>query len=191
MQRAQGVRAELRQRKSFHDVQHFERRNALAVRRKLIDRPAAIGRRNGIDPLAFVFGEVVGGHRAAVQRRGGDNLARNLSFIEGVPAMGRELAIGGCQIVVAKQFAGNRHTAADEKCLRGWRVGGERLLAVAPVRADHFAYGKSAFGICDRRSEQIAERLASKSFQQLVPSVDRAGYRHRMNTLLRHRGDAF
>ena len=51
--------------RSLHDVQHFERGHALAVGRKFVDGPAAIGGGDGLDPLGVKLGEVVGCHGAA------------------------------------------------------------------------------------------------------------------------------
>ena len=39
------------QREMLHDVEHLKRADALTVGRELINRPIAIGRRNGVDPF--------------------------------------------------------------------------------------------------------------------------------------------
>ncbi len=61
------------ERKRLHDVEHFERGDALAVGRHLVDRPAAIGGGDGIDPFGGVVGEIL---RASSRRRGASRRPR-------------------------------------------------------------------------------------------------------------------
>ena len=68
MQRLRRVVTPLSERKALHDVEHLDCGNAMTVRRQLIDRPAAILGRHGIDPFSLERGKVGKRHRAAMRR---------------------------------------------------------------------------------------------------------------------------
>ena len=60
VQRVGRLRPQLRQRKRLHDVEHLERRDALAVGRQFVDLPAAVLGRDRRHPLGLELGQVGG-----------------------------------------------------------------------------------------------------------------------------------
>ena len=191
--RVQGARrvvAVLGERKGLHDVEHLERRDALAVRRQLVDRPTVIRRRNRVDPLAVEAGHIRGGHRAAVTRERRENLLGDLALVECVASLGRDLFVCPRQVGVLEDLADRGYVAVDQVGLRGRGVGLQRLFAVFPKHANHFPDCEALLGVRDGGREDVGEFHPAEFREELVPAVHRSRDRHRVDAVLRHRGDS-
>ena len=87
---ALGLALERRQVDGLENVQQQERRQTLSVRRQLVERVSAIGRRDRLDPLRLLRGEVLHREESAVLLAVVHDRAADLAAIEGVaPAFGQ------------------------------------------------------------------------------------------------------
>ena len=74
---------------SLHDVQHLERRHALAVRRQFIDPPAAVVDGDRLHPSGRIRRQIFRRHGAAQMFGSLQNGGRDLAFVERVgPLLG-------------------------------------------------------------------------------------------------------
>ena len=94
VQRSDGVVAVVGHGKVFHDVEHGERGDALAVGRQLVDGPAAVGGGDGLHPLGLEVGEVFEGVRAAVGVEELDHGFGHGAVVIGIAALGGDLPRG-------------------------------------------------------------------------------------------------
>ena len=103
------------ERKFLHDVEHFERRHPLAVRRQLVNRPAAISGRNRLDPFGLKLREIIGGHHAAQPVRSLENGPRDLALVKGVAALGGDALERATVFRVAPDFTDVRRPSVYQK----------------------------------------------------------------------------
>ena len=119
VQRARSIQSKLFQVELLHDIEHFERADALHVRRQLVNRPAAVRRGNRIHPFARIVGKILRGERAAVLRGQRQQALGNFSAIKSVAASLRDLSQRPGEIGIAKDLAHARRPVGNQKCLRG------------------------------------------------------------------------
>ena len=77
----------LPQREMLHDIQHRKRRDALGVRRRLIDRPSVVGRRHRVDPLRLEVRQISRRQKPALLLRKLQDGVGDRAFVEGVPPL--------------------------------------------------------------------------------------------------------
>ena len=170
----------------LHDVQHHQRRNAGAVRRQLEDLPAAVSRRNRVDPLRAELRQIGGGHRRAAPLEPLDEAACDLSAIERVTAVRGNLPICPREIAVAEDRAERgREPSRQERLRRLWIAAKERRLVV-PLFAGNLGHGKSFVGERRRRLEHARERHASEALEEKGPPCDSTRHSDGMDAALRH-----
>ena len=114
VQRAGAVEAVLAQRKLLHQVEHHQRRDPLRVRRQLVDRPAAIGRRDRLDPFGRELLEIAGGHRAALLVRNRQDGVGCGSLVEACSAVRGDAAQRCREVGVAEELAAARRAAVGQ-----------------------------------------------------------------------------
>ncbi len=164
---------------AFQDIEHLQRRDALAVGRQFPHVIATVIGADRLDPFALVAGQILIAQKAAIGLEVGTNGARDLALIERVaPAIG-DLLQGIGQVRVLPQFA----------LARGMPVEGELLLeagvlrqprhGAVPVIGDRFGNRVSLTRVADRRRQVLRHRLAAKTPVQREPAVHRARHRHR------------
>ena len=140
---ARGVQPGLIERKRLHDVEHFERGQALAVGRQFVDRPAAIGGGDGIDPFAGVLGKILLRERSAVALRCLHDALRDFAFVVGVaPALGDQ-AQRVRQIGIAEDLSHHGSAVVRQIRLRRgrhFRAGSRHVACQSP--AVHSVTGK-------------------------------------------------
>ncbi len=148
--------------------------DALAVRRQLEHVPAAIPRRDGLDPLGAVRAQVLAAEIAAVATHALLDGGGDLSVVERVAAPLRNELVGARQPHVHERLAACRDAAARHED-RG-EAGMAMKLAGAglPRCADDCGHGKAVARVFDRRREQVLERQAPEARVQLAPAIDRA-----------------
>src|SRR6476646_95699 len=108
--------------KFAHYVEHLQCSHALPVRRKLIDGPAAIGGRNGLNPLRREISQVFKPHGSAEGRGSIYDGLCDLSFVKSVTTLLGDETQGLRQVRIAKVFAELRSSAARKKHTRGFRI---------------------------------------------------------------------
>ena len=168
-----GVVAVLGERKVFHDVEHGERGDALAVGRQLVNGPAAIGGRHGLDPLGPEVAEVFQGMNAALGVKELDHGLGHGAVVVGIAAMRGDLPEGVRQRGVPEEVAGFRCRGPDDVGLFVAGLVHEPLGD--PVASVALGERKSVLRIVDGRGEQLAEGQGAEARACGVPSRDRAG----------------
>ena len=190
--RARAVQAVLRQRVLLHQVEHHQRRDALRVRRQLVHGPAAVRRRNRIDPLGPELPQILGGHRAAELTRDREDGVGGFSVVEAGRAF---LAPRGGASRRARGSGTSRPPAA-----RGRR--GRYSLAACSSAAsfaadpahpcgDDVGHRKAVRRVEDRRGQQVGHRQRAEPRAQRVPAGDGARHGHRVDAGARHRARPF
>ena len=76
----------------LHDVEHGERGDALAVGRKFVDFPAAVGGGDGIDPFGLEVGEIFEGMGSALGLEELHEVFRHFALIVAVASVRGDLA---------------------------------------------------------------------------------------------------
>ena len=147
----------------FEDVEQQQRGEALVVRRELVERVAAIGRRDRLDPRGLVRGEILHRQVAAVLLAVVDDGPGDLAAIERVaPALG-ERAERARQVLLHEDVAGLRRAAVDEVGGRG------RLVRLSfrdlghPVGDGLLHHREPVLGECDRRRQQFRRASWSRA----------------------------
>src|SRR5882672_6650530 len=92
----------------LHDVEHRERRDALSVRRKLVDSPSSIGGGDRLDPLRLKVAEVFKRMDSTVCVEKLDHRLSHRSVVESVSPMCSNLPKGVCQRRILEEIAGLR-----------------------------------------------------------------------------------
>ena len=164
------------------DVQCHERRDALRVRRDRGDLDAGVGRGDGLDPLAAVGGDVVGGHHPAGRLDGPRDLLADRPVVVGLAPAVRDRAQRRSQERLAEGVA---RTAGRGEDRAGCVVeGGERSVDGAGGDVgERVAVSGGARG----GRERIGQGAAAESVEQLDPGIDRAGDVDCQWPALRHR----
>jgi hypothetical protein len=167
---------------STWEVERHQGRDALRVRRDRRDLEASVARRDRLDPVATVRGDVVGGHHAAGRLDGPRDLLADRPAVVGVAASFGDRAQGRGEVRLAERrprLAGRREHRAGrivEGRQRGRdRLGGDPGQLVTLV-------GGSRGG-----RERIREGAPAESVEQLGPGVHRSGDVDRQGAALRHR----
>ena len=127
------VVAILRQRKSFHHVEHLKRRDSLSVGRQFRDGPAAIVGGDRLDPLGLEVGQVGGRPFNAIFLGFADQRLRRWTFVETIASMRCDQAQRGCQVAIAENFANFRRAAVRQ--IGFFRAFVRRKLFVEPCHA--------------------------------------------------------
>ncbi len=76
------MKAVLAKRKLLHHIEHHQRRDALRVRRQLVDGPPAIARRDRRHPFRRELVQVRSGHRATHLPHGREDRVGGAAFVE-------------------------------------------------------------------------------------------------------------
>jgi hypothetical protein len=106
MERVRGVVTVRSDGRLLEQVEHHQRRDALAVRREFVHRPAAVRRRQRHDPFGVVALEIRGRERAAVLPGTAGDAVGDAAAVERVSSFERQRAIGGGEVRVSEHFAG-------------------------------------------------------------------------------------
>jgi hypothetical protein len=172
------VAVETGQLEILEDAQRHAGCDALARRRDLMQRRAAIGEADRIDPVGLVRGEVLLAQRAAgfagvlVHRVGQfaaiEGLALALGDLSERPGLVRELP----------EFARLRRTAVRQERLDPALLALEPVDRPVPLVRDHVRDAEPVMGILDRRLEQVGEGQLAVALVQFHPERHRARSGH-------------
>ena len=186
MQRLDRIVSPLVERRGAHDVEHHQRRDALLVGRQLVDRPAAVVRRDRIDPFRGEVGEVVPGHGAAEPRRCREDALRDRALVEGVTAVLGDLGERSGEIGIAEDFPdlGTGARRQDTPPSLRHRAGDSRRCRPDPRRTVRSP--ESPVVVRDRRSEHVDKAFGAEATQQRIPAGDRAGHGHGVDARIGH-----
>ena len=189
MQRIDGVVAILGHRKVLHDVEHGERGDTLAVGRKLVDGPAAIGGGDRLDPLGLEVAKVFQRMHAAVGVEELDHRLGHRPVVERVPAMSGDLPERVRQRRIPEKIAGLRSTRPD---IVGFFVAGlvEEPFG-NPVARIAFRERKSILRVVNGRGEQLTEGQRAEARAHGIPSGNRAWHVDGLDADRVDFGDAF
>ena len=119
------------QGKRLEDVEHLQRRDALAVGRQLIHLPSAIFGGDRLDPFGLELRQVFGGHLATQAGRGLQDGVRDVAFIKRGGALGGNQLIRRGQMPVAEDLPNLR-----EARLPAGRCAARRRRPTASAVAD-------------------------------------------------------
>ncbi len=170
LQRIDGIVAVLSHGKVLHDVEHGESGDALAVGRKLVDGPAAVGGGDGLDPLGLEVAKVFQGMRAAVGVEELDHGLGHGAVVIGVAALCGDLAERVRQSRILEEIARLRSTRPD---VVGFLLAGLIHEPLGdPVARIAFRQWKSILRVVNGRSEQLAEGQRAEARTHGIPSGD-------------------
>ncbi len=170
---------------ALEDIEHLERDHTLRVRWQLEHLVAAIGRRDGRDPVGAIRRQVGGRQQAATRLHvGRDRLCDRPAVERVAPAAPNRLERLG-QIRVLEDFAGDGRPAAKKKRRRGRGILRQGLLLGLPLSGDDLADGEPLAGVADGGLDGARERDRAVLRQELLPSVDDAGHAHRERAAIR------
>ena len=115
-----------------------------------------------------------------------DDARREIAVVKRRRTVGGETTVGGRQVGIAEDLTDARSLARRQIDARGFLVRAQERLAAFPLRCRDLGNRKSLFRDARRRRQQIAERQAAEPLVQPGPRGDRARYRHRVDSGLRH-----
>ena len=170
----------------LEDVQHLQDGDALAVRRQLEHAPAAIRRRNRLDPLGAVRAKVLAAEIAAVAADALLDGGRDGAVVKPGAAFVRDQLVRAREPQIRERLADRRRAAAGHEDLGEAGVAMKLARAGRPCGADDLGHREALARVFDRRREQLAERQAPEARVQLAPAVD--GARHADGERARARG---
>ena len=178
-------------RRHLHNVQHFERCHALAVGRKLIYRPIAIGDGDRFHPLWRKLSQIRRRYRPPKRLRRTENGLGNLSAVKRICALlsNQSQCLG--QIMVLKNFPNSRRLVVVQKHTAAFAVTKQILGRILPEPVNQFREGISLVGIENRSLKNVLPGEPSKAFVQCAPSRDGAGDGHAIDSRLRHGSRGF
>ncbi len=154
----------------------MQRGDALAVGRQLVQRHAAVGRPDRLDPVGSMAAEVLHREEAAVGLGEGDEGLGDLARVEGVPALLSDQTQALGQVRVAEDLALLRRLAVGQEGHREPRLVAEDARGAIPRGGDHLRHGPALLGGADGRREHVLHRHAAELAVQREPAVD--GARH-------------
>ena len=170
------------------DVQHQDRRGALAVRRMLDKVDAVVETRDRGGVVAGGRGKVVQGVGPAKRAQRGDHVLGHLALVESGAALPCDAAQDLGLSRGAEDLAHGRRLAAQGvEVARGALEAGQ---VVGPVEGDAGGDGDAFLGIVDCGGEDFGQRFQPVVGVQTAEGVDGAGERHGLDRLHRHRGQA-
>ena len=147
---------------ALENAERDQRRDALAVRRQLVDAVAEEFDVDRLDPVARVRGEILRRDVAAVARRLARDRLRELAAIEALAAALGELLQRRRMMGRPKMLAGGRRAAMRQERLGEARLRMQPLDLVAPDHRNGGRDQKSVARIADRRLEEVGEAAAGR-----------------------------
>ena len=159
---------------SLEDVQHLEDRRALGVRRELVHVVSAVPRRDRLDPVRRVLGEIALVEQPVALFHVRDNGAGDRTLVEGVAAAGGNRLERRRQVGVGEHLARPRRMASGKERGRRHRIGRELPLAVLPLSADDLGHRIAVLRVPNRRRHRLRHRDGAVLRQQLRPAFDDA-----------------
>ncbi len=184
-----GQRA-LAQIEAFEQAQDHQSNTALAVGRALEDLPAAIGRRNRLDPAAPMLAEILELMTAAQIAQQCHEFLGDWSFIEAGPPVARDAAQRGAECRTGKTIAGAGCCAAGQESLRRRRIARQLVLQMHPIGRDARGDEIALLRCFDRRRQDLLQRPRAMRLMDLAPGIDRARNGHGMGRARRNLGEA-
>ena len=145
-------------RRALHQIEHHQRRDALSVRRQLVDRPSAIRRRERRHPLGIKRREIVCGQHPALRLGALHDALRDLAAIERVASARAERTIGRREIGVFENLPHRRHVAARQIHTRGLCVRPQERLTSLPFGRDDLGNRETPRGNFDRGRQYVRQR---------------------------------
>ena len=171
----------------LQDAQHFERRDALVVRRQLPHAKPAERHGDRRDPRWLVLPQVIKCDEAVQRVEPRHQLCANFTTVECTDALGRNDGQRARVVCILKPVAGVRRLSARQKGGRGGGVLSEQRRFGCPLRCNDRRDRKSVARIMDRRLQCGSERALAVRAHEHLPSGQRAGNGDRFNPLLRAR----
>ena len=158
-----------------HDVQHLERRHALAVGRKFVNLPAAIVDGNRLNPFRGKVGQIVQLHGSAERRRSAYDSLCDLALVKCVaPLLGNQPQ-SFAHIRIGEPGAKFRSLAAGKKDSARFAVLLQLGFFSHPIVVHDLGDGVTVLSVVNCRSEEILPRQASEALVGLAPSFHGAG----------------
>lgn len=164
---------------AFQDVEHLQRRDALAVGWQLPHVITAVIGAHRLDPFALMAGHVLVTQVAAIGLEVGADGACDRPLVERVAAAVGDLLQGVGQVRVLPQLALARGVPVDGELLLEAGVLRQPRYRAVPVIGNGFGHRMAFARVADRRSQVLRHRLATEALMQRKPAIHRARYRHR------------
>ena len=190
-----GALALFRHGHAVQDAERHEHRNAVAVRRDLTGRIAAVFLRDGLDPFGAIIAEVVLAEVPAGRAGERDDPLHQraaviaLAVRRGEGAQRRGVVRKAEQLTRAVGRAVRLHKALPPVFVRRGvlrhRLGNAAAVAL-PLPRDVHRHGIALLGIGNGGREQLSERLRAEAAVQLRPARGCAGHHRRQPSGLRH-----
>ena len=162
----------------LEDVQDFERRHPLRVRRHLQHLVPAVRRRDRLDPVRMVGGEIVRRDETAAPLQVVRDRATDRAAVKRVASAARDLFERRGQRGILEDVAGRGRFPARQKDFRRVRVARQHLRLVAPLPGDDLGDAIAVARVADRRLDRLRQRDRAVLRQQRVPAVHDAGDAH-------------
>ena len=162
---------------ALEQIEDLERGDPLAVGGQLPQRPAAIGGRHRLDPLARVVGEIRQREEPPDLVGEGDDGRRGLTAVEGVPPAFGDPLQGVGEGRIGEKLTLRRDRAAGHEDLGEPGHLGELRGASGPGAGDDPGHRNALPCGDDGRREQPGHGQAAEPLVQLEPAVDAAGHR--------------
>jgi hypothetical protein len=183
------IRAVDRVRAHVEMLEHAERHqrdDALAVRRDLVQRVAAVIHRERLHPVVFVRREVGCAQRAAVLSCVRFDLLGNVAAVERLALAGGDLFQDTSVFRKLEAFSRARRAAAWHEGLGEAGLVLELRHLLRPLRSDRRRDEKAFTAVLDRALEELLERQFPELRVQLDPRRHAARHADRIPAALRH-----
>ena len=177
--------------KLFHEIEHFQRGNALRVRRHFVHRPAAIGRRDRFDPFARIIGKIFRRERAAMPRGERQNSLGDFPLIKRVAPALRDLPQRPGEIGIAHDFAQARRAVRNQIRVRRRLIVAKQIDIRREVLRDPLRHRITVLGDLNRRGQHLIHFLFAEAVEQLLPPIDGPGNGDGLDPSPRHLAQTF
>src|SRR5207249_904184 len=154
--------------------------------RKFVNCPAAVSRRDWLNPLRLEVGEIFGRHCSTERLRGVENGSCNFTFVVDVGAVIGDYAQGLPEIAISKEFTNSWRFAIRQINALAFGIIRENLRSLTPEFMNEFRDGIAMIGVKDCRAEQLLPCQFAEAIVKSVPSRDSAGNRDRVDGSQRH-----
>src|SRR5262249_18075593 len=165
-------RIERREIETLEDIEHQQRRQALAVGRQFQDVQATVIRGNRRDDLAAMASEVLRGKEGAARSDSGDDVVRDRTLVESPRPVFRNRLERSSECWQFDDVAFRRCAALEEKMPGGADIRAKLLVLPGPVPGDTRRDWKSGVSVADRRGERARKRKAAMRAKDRSPGID-------------------
>ena len=159
---------------AIENVEHHQRREALAIGWQFDHLKSAIIRRDRRHLVAAMRGKIRGGQHAAMRLQRRHHVIGNLALVEGTRAVFRQHPQRAGERRKSHHVPGLGRLSVDHEMLCGDGVFAELCNRELPVERDPRLHRDPGFGGIDCRLQHAVETEAAMRPQDFVPGFDRA-----------------